>query len=227
MFHVEHEQRGLIYESLVGGLSELGLSLSDDYLNRLIDYFILLLAKNENLNLISPKQDMPTKVAVHLVDSLTPLLWDNWPEECTALDIGSGGGLPAIPLSLYFTEWSYHLYEATGKKADFLNEVKEKLLLNNVTVFNQFIQPGKNSEGQTYNLISARAVTNMSKLVDLAGPRLKSGGVLLAFKGPLGEQEIKEASPILRKRKLNLLDCLTFKLPYINANRSLYVFEKI
>lgn len=226
MFHVKHEYRLLIYELLKQDLSELGLSFDSCYLDRVIDYFILLLEKNKCLNLISPKQDLPTQVTVHLVDSLTPLLWDNWPEGCKALDIGSGGGLPAIPLSLYFTDWTYHLCEATGKKAAFLDEVKSTLHLDNIEVLSQFLKPGYNCEGLVYNFISARAVTNIANLADIAGPRLARGGVLLSFKGPLGDDEYKKAAPILKKRKLSLLDRLDLKLPKVGARRSLFLFEK-
>lgn len=224
MFHVEPEES--VKDILAAGLSELGLRLPSEFLNKVETYFKLLVAKNSQLNLISPKQDLKTKVAVHLIDSLTPLLWDNWPHECQALDIGSGGGLPAIILSLYFSDWSFTLCEATAKKASFLLDLKEKLSLNNVKILNTYLQAGRNKENFSFDFICARAVTNLAKLSELAGPRLVSGGILLAFKGPLGEQEFKEAQSNLKKNKFRLLDRLDFKLPIVEARRSLFLLEK-
>lgn len=208
------------------GLNILGLNLTEKVTADILVYFNLLLKANKRFNLISEQQDLMTKVAVHLLDSLTPLLYLEWPQTQSILDIGSGGGLPAIPLSLTFPGWSVTLAEATGKKATFLSEVKAALGLERVTIINQFFNPGQNQENKFYDLVMARAVSNLGTLAALAGPRLKSEGCLLAFKGPRGQIEFSGAKKELTKWNLKLTRRLDLSLPLVNSQRSLYFFQR-
>lgn len=214
---------------LTQGLNDLGLSgvVDEVRLEKLARYFSLLLDRNQTLNLISAKQDLATQVAVHLLDSLTPLLWANWPDQLSALDFGAGGGLPALPLSVVFPDWEYTLVEATGKKAAFLTEAKEALGLTKVFIVNRYLESGRNTEGRVYELITARAVSDLTKLAAIVGPRLAVGGYFIAFKGPKADQELGEAQAALAKRKLHLADRLDLVLPGVEARRSLLLFEKV
>ncbi len=207
-------------------LTELKINITQNQLELISDYFILLKEKNKSVNLISSKQDLETQVIIHLVDSLSFLLLSDFSNFQKVLDFGSGGGLPAIPLSIAQPKWEYTLVEAKTKKFNFLNEIKNSLKLNNVTIVNDFLVLGKNKENIYYDLITARAVANMKTLVNIAGPRLKNGGFLVAFKGPQGENEILEAKEDLKKYKFTLDSKKEFLLPFVNANRILYLFKK-
>ena len=215
-----------IEDYLHEGLERLGLSGLDLPIAELSLYFKMLLRANDSLNLISSKQDLKTRVAVHLLDSLTPLIWDNWPQVLSAMDLGSGGGLPAIPLALVFPDWEMTLVEATGKKTLFLESVKESMQLERVSILNKFLEPDKNQEGLQFDLISARGVSNLKKLAAIAGPRLKCGGYLLAFKGPQASSELDEAAPKLKSWKLKLEDRIDFVLPLVEAKRTLLLLSK-
>ena len=216
-----------IRATLIEGLSLLGIELDGKIIDRMIDYFTLLLKANESVNLISPRQDLRTQTVVHLVDSLSLLLIDNLPHGISALDFGSGGGLPAIPLSLALSDWKYTLIESTGKKAAFLSLVKNELAMDNVTVCNIFLESGRNPEKITYDLVTARAVSDVAKLASIAGPRLNKGGFFIAFKGPQGCVELNRAAGELRKWKLILREQRDFVLPLVDAHRSLFIFEKL
>ncbi len=216
-----------IREPLVEGLSQLGLKFDEAVLAALEAYFVLLLEKNRSVNLISPKQDLRTQTAVHLIDSLSLLMFDFWPVDLSALDFGSGGGLPAIPLSLACPGWHYTLVEATGKKADFLALVKDKMGLQKVRIVNRFLEPGLKGEDELYDLVTARAVSDLSRLAAVAGPRLKRGGFFAAFKGPQVDVELDNFAFELKKRRLTLVKRRDFVLPLVEARRSLLVFEKI
>lgn len=214
------EQLG-IKENLLLGLEQLGLELDPAALDKMISYFEKLLKANDSLNLISAKQDLKTRVAVHLLDSLTPRLWLDWPAVLSAMDIGSGGGLPAIPLALSFPDWRMTLVEATGKKTAFLATVKDELGLNQIEIINRYLEPDKNPENLAFDLISARGVSDLKKLVALAGPRLKPGGWLLAFKGPRASDELSEAKSKLKQWRLSLEQRIDFTLPVVAAQRTL------
>jgi 16S rRNA (guanine527-N7)-methyltransferase len=227
MFHVKPEiEPDDLQEIFKTGLNLLGLNLTEKITADILAYFHLLLQANKRFNLISAQQSLPTQVAVHLLDSLTPLLYPDWPQTQSVLDIGSGGGLPALPLSLAFPAWSVTLAEATGKKAAFLAEVKTTLALERVTILNQFLNPGQNKENKFYDLVTARAVSNLETLAALAGPRLNRGGFLLAFKGPRGQAEFSGAKKELTKWNLKLTRRLDLSLPLVGFQRSLYFFQR-
>ena len=212
--------------TLDSALTALGLQLAPEVKDRLLAYFELLLARNEKINLISSRQLRPVQVVVHLVDSLPPLLWPDWPTQGRALDLGSGGGLPALPLALACPGWSWDLAEATGKKAAFLREVQAALGLTQVQVFADYLKPGIKAPGRPYDLITARGLADLARLAALAGPRLGPGGRLLAFKGPKGEQELKEGGAALTTWKLKLDRRLDLTLPLVEAKRTLFLFTK-
>ena len=217
-------------DTLDAALATLGLPLEPEVKDRLLAYFELLLARNEKVNLISARQSRPAQVVVHLVDSLTPLLWPDWPDHGRALDLGSGGGLPALPLALARPAWHWDLAEATGKKAAFLREVQAALGLTQVQVLADYLKPGlkpgAKTRGRFYDLITARGLADLGRLAALAGPRLGPGGRLLAFKGPKGEQELKDGGAALAGWKLELDRRLDLTLPLVEAKRILLLFTK-
>lgn len=224
---MEHFDKALIAQVLSDSLAALAIQVDEKARSKILAYFALLLAKNEKMNLISPRRDISTKVIIHLADSLTPLMWPALPAKAEAMDFGSGGGLPAIPLAIACPDWRYTLIESTGKKTAFLGEVREALALGNVTIKNTFLEPGKNPENTRFGLITARGVSDLRKLFSIAAPRLNKGGFFIAFKGPQGEHELAEAEAEMSKRKLALRDCLTFKLPLVEAERRLFIFQKL
>lgn len=227
MFHVKSKiNLDDLQKIFKSGLKILGLNLTEKVTDDILVYFHLLLKENKQFNLISAQQDLTTQVAVHLLDSLTPLLYLEWPQTQSLLDIGSGGGLPALPLSLVFPGWSVTLVEATRKKTIFLAKVKAALNLERVTIINQFLNPGQNQENKFYDLVMARAVSDLGTLVTLAGPRLKPDGCLLAFKGPRGQIEFSDAKKKLTRWNLKLTRRLDLSLPLVNFQRSLYFFQR-
>ena len=221
---MEHSQQIEAY--LNTGLENTGFSLSQDQTALLVEYFEMVLTTTKSLNLISSKQELPVQVAVHLVDSILPLKFVVIPESSQILDFGSGGGFPGIPWSMLLDKATFTLAESTGKKARFLETVIEILNLKNVTVINTFLEPGKNPEHQTYDYITARAVSDLEKLADIAGPRIKPNGCFLAFKGPRADEELKSAAKVLARNKLTLVNRFTFTLPVVETTRCLLVFKK-
>ena len=207
-------------------LAALGLELDHEVKGRLLTFFELLLDRNKKINLISPRQARPVQVVVHLVDSLIPLLWPDWPTQGRALDLGSGGGLPALPLALARPDWFWDLAEATGKKAAFLLEAQAALNLTRVQIFADYLKPGVKGPGRSYDLITARGLADLGRLAALAAPRLAPGGRLLAFKGPKGEEELKTGAKALTAGKLELARRLDLTLPLVEASRSLFLFIK-
>ena len=141
----------------------------------------------------------------HIFDSLTLLPWIGATAAKRVIDLGSGGGLPGIPLAISMPDVQFTLVEATGKKAKFLERAVAELALSNVRVINDRAETlGQDllNHRQRYDIVTARAVGKLTVLVELAVPLARVGGHVLAIKGGSAKSEIKQA-----KRAMHLLHC--------------------
>jgi 16S rRNA (guanine527-N7)-methyltransferase len=173
-------------ESLLASAPRIGALLPDDALDRLDRYVALLLDANERLNLTRITD--PEEVArLHLLDALAalPLLDALAPHR--AVDLGSGGGVPATPLAVASPGLKWTLVESVGKKAGALRSFASELGLANVEVVAERAEIlGHRPElRERFDLVTARACAALPVLAELALPFLHPGGELIAWKGPL------------------------------------------
>ncbi|WP_053058031.1 16S rRNA (guanine(527)-N(7))-methyltransferase RsmG [Rubrobacter aplysinae] len=127
----------------------------------------------------------------HVLDSLSCLLYRPLTTLSSLIDVGSGGGMPGIPLHLALDLHRTCLLESTGKKAEFLRHVSESLSLEGVEVANvraeEFgLRPGRRD---SYEAATVRAVDSLSVISEYCLPFLEPGGAMVAMKGPLGAEE--------------------------------------
>lgn len=175
-------------------LSALGVTLDETATLRLRRYLALLLAMNERMNLtaITSPEEAWTR---HALDALTlvPLIPPPREGLCLA-DVGSGGGVPGIPVAIARPDLRVTLVEATQKKATFLQDVARALSLTNVTVLAQraesLVRPPHRA---AYDVVTARAVGRLVVLVPWTLPFLKRGGAALLIKGQRADEELVEA----------------------------------
>jgi 16S rRNA (guanine527-N7)-methyltransferase len=150
----------------------------------------LLLAGNRRFNLT--RVTSPAEVArLHLLDSLAALPEIDRMAPGQAIDLGSGGGLPGLPLAMARPDWRWTLVDSVGKKATILAEFVDELKLRNVSVIADRAEALGRSPAhrERYDLVTARACAALPVLVELALPLLVIGGSLLAWKGPLSEAD--------------------------------------
>jgi len=155
-------------------------------------YNELLVEKNLVLNLTAHK-DLQTSWKYNVLDSvLFNDVVSDIIEEVGAkcLDIGSGGGSPAIPLKISFPQLNMIMLDSVGKKVNFLNEVVGGLGLDNIRGIHARIE---DFDVRDFDLVTARAVAPMCTLVEYALPFLRVGGVMIAFKGKNVDEEINQA----------------------------------
>ncbi len=148
-------------------------------------YATLLLTYNKTHNISGAK----TREAVedNLLDSIYPLLFiKTWPATC--VDIGSGAGLPAIPLALALPQTHFTLFEPIAKKSAFLHLAKSELGLSNVTVKTQRIEK---AEPFTCGLLCSRAVTDAKALIALAKAFVGPTTQALLYKGSRADVEME------------------------------------
>lgn len=172
---------------LEAGLASLGLPAA--LAPRLLDYLALLDRWNHTYNLtaIRDPREMLTK---HLLDSLAmhPFL-----EDQSLADLGTGPGLPGIPLSIAKPGLRVALVESNGKKARFLREAVRVLELGNARVLESRAETV--AEPGAFDVVTARALDRLAGIVAVGGHLLKPGGRLLAMKGQRPDQEIAELPP--------------------------------
>lgn len=174
--------RANLYAALQAGLAELGLAPGAAACERLLDYVELLTRWNAAYNLTAVRlpQDM---IARHLLDSLAVA---KLVRGDTLADLGTGAGLPGIPLAILVPERQHVLIDSNGKKASFLREAVRALGLANVRVEQIRVE---HARGQ-YDCITARAFATLGEMLKLGGHLLAPQGIWLALKGQMTRDEI-------------------------------------
>jgi 16S rRNA (guanine527-N7)-methyltransferase len=184
----------LAFEGLLADAPDLADGLPDGFGDAVQQFVVLLLEANLRLNLT--RVTLPAEVArLHLLDSLAALPFLDRFAPDWAIDLGSGGGLPAVPLAMARPGIAWTLVDSVGKKAAALQGIVEELGLRNVTVLAERAETLGQEPGhrERYGLVTARACAALPVLVELGLPLLAHGGQLLAWKGPLarGDDEIR------------------------------------
>lgn len=149
----------------------------------LTKYMELTLKKNEVLNLTAIRNENDFR-ELNIEDSLFITNLDEYKTAEKIADLGSGAGLPGIPLSIFSPDKSFYLIESVGKKTKFLEEVKTELNLNNIEIVNERIEliGKKKIFREQFDLVLARALKNYIHVLELAIPLVKLGGYFLAYK---------------------------------------------
>ena len=166
------------------GCAELGLELVPRQTALLLDYINLLLKWNKVYNLTAVR-DPAEMVVRHLLDSLAIAPW------CTAkrfIDVGTGGGLPGVPLAILYPDKEIHLLDSNSKKTRFLFQVKTALGLDNISVHHARVESF--TPIAPYDAVLSRAFASLVDMVANCGHLLIESGQFLAMKGSLDELEL-------------------------------------
>lgn len=157
-------------------------------------YSDLLKQANKTTNLTSSKENIDFHIDASVLwgSEITTFITGN------ILDIGSGGGFPAIPLLLTISgDYQYTLLDSVSKKVNHLNHFIAELEITNATAIHTRIEDHAATHRQSYDVVTAMAVAPLNTLLEYALPLLKVGGHLLAFKGLNLDTEIAEAKNAL------------------------------
>lgn len=175
-----------IQKELEQGIQEMGLPCPDGAVSKLMAYLKLLEKWNASFNL-SGVSDMETMVSRHLLDSLalSPYL-----EGELFVDVGSGAGLPGIPLAILNPDKQFVLIDSNGKKTRFLFQAKIELGLNNISVENCRVEHYQSQ--QQIDMVMCRAFSTLEDIVTRLQPIFSSKCKLLAMKGHYPEDEISQ-----------------------------------
>jgi 16S rRNA (guanine527-N7)-methyltransferase len=174
---------------LRAGIEALGLDLSAEKQQRLLDYMALIQKWNKVYNLTALR-DPADMLSHHLLDSLTaiaPLMRHTQGQAIRVLDVGSGGGLPGVVLAICMPELDVSCVDTVAKKAAFVQQVAVSLKLPNLRGIHARVE----SLTDPYQVICSRAFASLPDFVTWSRSALAEGGVWMAMKGKHPQEEIK------------------------------------
>ncbi len=182
--------------------AKLGFELQEERLECLCFYVGELARWNNAYNLVGRKVGVEGMVDL-CVDALTPLCVKGLFEEGKeVLDIGSGAGMPGVPLYIVAGPFRLTLVESQRKKITFLRHIRRNLGLEHLSIYSGRAESMIREEDHlnNYETALARAVTEPARLIKLAQPLLCEGGQLVIFMGEKDADEIRKSSAALEKR---------------------------
>lgn len=204
-----------LMHTLADGARSLQLNLNDKQLAQLMDYLALLAKWNAVYNLTALR-DPKQMVTHHLLDSLAVV--PAFTGAKNILDVGAGGGLPGIVLSIARPDMRVSMVDTVHKKTAFLTQVKAELGLANVTVYTGRVEQLK--APQKFDVITSRAFAELNDFVAWSGHLLEEGGRFIALKGVMPTEEIARL-PV--GWKVSKVESLT--VPGLDAERHLVFIE--
>ncbi|PZW65970.1 16S rRNA (guanine527-N7)-methyltransferase [Pseudomonas sp. URMO17WK12:I1] len=204
-------------EELQQGARELGVDLTEQQQAQLLGYLALLIKWNKAYNLTAVR-DPDEMVSRHLLDSLSVVLFvaeagDNW------LDVGSGGGMPGIPLAILFPERRFTLLDSNGKKTRFLTQVKLELKLANLEVIHSRVEAF--TPEQPFNGICSRAFSSLEDFSNWTRHLGDGHTQWLAMKGVHPDDELQALPADFRLAATHVL-----KVPGCQGQRHLLILRR-
>jgi 16S rRNA (guanine527-N7)-methyltransferase len=204
-------------EELAQGALELGVELSPQQQEQLLAYLALLIKWNKAYNLTAVR-DPDEMVSRHLLDSLSVVPFvveagNNW------LDVGSGGGMPGVPLAILFPERQFTLLDSNGKKTRFLTQVKLELKLSNLQVIHSRVE--EFTPSVAFSGICSRAFSSLEDFSNWTRHLGDANSQWLAMKGVHPDDELQALPADFRLSSSHVL-----KVPGCQGQRHLLILRR-
>lgn len=197
---------------LTDGLRQLQLSATDQQIQQWLDYIALLRRWNKAYNLTAI-DDPQAMARLHILDSLAVQAYVLGPR---VIDIGTGAGLPGIPLAIFLPQMHFTLLDSNAKKTRFVQQAKLELALSNIDTVHHRAESYQPQN--LYNSVISRAYSDISSFLNSTGHLLADQGIFLAMKGQ---------KPVAELQQLNRqCSCIEIQVPGLEAERCLISIAK-
>ena len=212
-------------EEFINETKKIGIDVTGEQLEKLEIYCNFLLEYNTHTNLTAIKNREEVYLK-HFYDSLTLVKSIDLTSIENLLDIGTGAGFPGMVLKIFFPNLQIYLVDSNNKKIKFLNELKDKLNVDKVEVINDRIENITSRFINSIDVVTARAVTNLPVLVELALPLVKVNKYFIAMKGN-AQEELENSEYAITYLGGKIEDVKEFDLPHYAGKRMLIAIQKI
>ena len=205
-----------LFEKLSHLVAQTSLKLTELQLQQLVQYVQLLDKWNGAYNLTSVR-DPAEMLVKHIMDSIvvSPFIKGKH-----IIDVGTGPGLPGIPLAICFPEKQFTLLDSLGKRIRFLNQVKLQLGLQNVTPLQSRVEDHHPEHG--YDVVLSRAFASLSDMIGWCAHLPAKNGQFLAMKGAQAQEEIAALPDFVK-----VVASETLQVPELNGQRYLVIVQKV
>lgn len=212
---------------LIEGAKGMGIEMSHEQAQKFIKYHEMLIEANAKMNLTRVPDDIAEAVDRNYLDSISPVA-KALPEGIKTLaDVGSGAGFPGIPLAIMRPDIRITMIDALGKRVKFLQDVIADMGLNACAVHARAEEAGRKAElREQFDVVTSRAVAAMNILSELALPLVKVGGFMLAYKGPIWQEEVDGAKKALELLGGTYRETIDAPIPGRDWQHTLVVIEK-
>ncbi len=202
----------------------LGIDITDDMMDKLDKYYKLLTEWNEKINLtaITNEEDVYLK---HFYDSATLCKIIDLKEDLSLCDVGTGAGFPGLVLKILFPNLKIVLVDALEKRIKFLNIVINELGLKDIETIHERSEIFAKNNRERFDIVTARAVANLSTLSEYTVPMVKVGKYFIPMKANITE-ELENASHAIKELNLEIEEKIEFNLPIEGSVRNLIKFKK-
>lgn len=208
-------------EEFLEELRKINITPTPIQLQQLDKYYKLLVEWNEKINLTRIIEEKEVYLK-HFYDSLTISKVVDLNDYSTLLDFGTGAGFPGMVLKIFFPNLKVTLVDSLQKRINFLNEVIKQLGLKDIETIHERVE---NLEIKHYDIITTRAVANLIKLIGYTSNLIDSSTLFIPLKANV-EDEIKDASSLMKKKKLKIVTKEEFYLPFENSIRNILIIKK-
>lgn len=198
--------------------------LNDEQVFQFEKYFDFLIEENKKFNLtaITEPKDVVIK---HFIDSVFPA--NKIKENAKVIDVGSGAGFPGIPLKILRPDLKITLIDSLQKRVKFLNELIEKLSLENIEALHYRAEDYAQTKRESFDVAISRAVASIPTLAEYLIPFVKKGGFIFMYKGTKINEEIELGNNAIQVLGGKVKTVLEYKVEEIESSRFVLVIEKI
>lgn len=215
-------------ELLKKGITEFNIDVDEKMIDDFSMYREILVEWNQKMNLTGIEDEKEVFIK-HFLDSVSIFKNGYIKDNMKVIDVGTGAGFPGLPMKIAKRSLDVTLLDSLNKRINFLQEVCKKIYIDDV----EFIHGRAEDFGQDenyreqYDIATARAVAGLPVLMEFCVPFVKVGGYFICLKGPNADLELEESKKAMETLEVKFIEKIDIKLPEIELNHNILVFEKI